>query len=198
MEGLFLVLVGAALVVQSWQHLGLYSDGRTMGVVVGGLGVLILGTFMLGSSVEPILLTSTGKEVGGAAKEIAASDVAVSTALLTTLAAVWAIYAIGVGATGLWDLDDRALGFHSAVVAVVSLFALLFSAGQLDARYGENVMLALSAATLVLTVLATMVFFYLAFGFNVLKLVSGWFLLIGGGVVGLIGLLIVFGGIAVA
>ena len=197
MEGLFLVLVGAALVVQSWQHLGLYSDGRTMGVVVGGLGVLILGTFMLGSSVEPILLTGTGKEVGGVAKEIAASDVAVSTALLTTLAAVWAIYAIGVGASGLWDLDDRALGFHSAVVAVVSLFALLFSAGELDARYGENVMLAMSAATLVLTVLAAMVFFYLAFGFNVLKLVSGWFLLIGGSVLSLIGLLIVFGGVAV-
>ncbi len=198
MEGLFFVLVGAALVVQSWQHLGLYSDGRTMGVVVGGLGVLILGTFMLGSSVEPILLTGTGKEVGGVAKEIAGSDVAVSTALLTTLAAVWAIYAIGVGASGLWDLDDRALGFHSAVVAVVSLISLIYFAGQMDASYGENVMLVTSAATLVLTVLSTMVFFYLAFGFNVLKLVSGWFLLIGGGVVGIIGLLIASGSVTVA
>ena len=198
MEGLFFVLVGAALVVQSWQHLGLYSDGRAMGVVVGGLGVLILGTFMLGSSVEPILLTTTGKEVSGVAKEIAAGDVAVSTALLTTLAAVWAAYAIGVGAAGLWDLDDRAVGFHSAVVAVVSLMSLLFFAGEMDARYGENVMLATSFATLLLTVLSTMVFFYLAFGFNVLKLVSGWFLLIGGAVVSLIGLLIVSGGIAVA
>lgn len=198
MEGLFFVLVGAALVVQSWQHLGLYSDGRTMGVIVGGLGVLILGTFMLGSSVEPILLTGTGKEVGGVAKEIAASDVAVSTTLLTALATVWAIYAIAVGASGLWDLDDRAVGFHSAVVAVVSLISLLYFAGEMDARYGENVMLVTSFAALLLTVLSTMVFFYLAFGFNVLKLVSGWFLLIGGAVVGILGLLIASGSVTVA
>jgi hypothetical protein len=193
MEGLFFVLIGAALVVQSWQLLGLYSDGRTMGVVVGGLGVLILGTFMLGSGVEPVLLTEAGKK----ASEVAAGDVAVSTALLTTLAAVWAIYAIGVGAHGLWDLDDRAIGFLSAVVAVVSLGALAYFAGELDARYGENVMLAASLATLVLTVLATMLFFFLAFGFNVLKLVSGWFLLIGGAVVSAIGLAIVAGAVVV-
>ena len=193
MEGLFFVLVGAALVVQSWQLLGLYSDGRTMGVVVGGLGVLILGTFMLGSAVEPILFTEVGKK----ASTVAAGDVAVSTALLTTLAAVWAVYAIGVGAHGLWDLDDRALGFHSAVVAVVSLGALAYFAGELDARYGENVMLAMSAAALVLTALATILFFYLAFGFNVLKLVSGWFLLIGGAVVSLIGLAVIAGAVAV-
>jgi hypothetical protein len=193
MEGLFLILVGAALVAQSWQLLGLYSDGRTMGVVVGGLGVLILGTFMLGSAVEPILLTEVGKK----ASTVAAGDVAVSTALLTTLAAVWAVYAIGVGAHGLWDLDDRALGFHSAIVAVVSLGAFLYFAGELDARYGENVMLAMSAAALVLTGLATILFFYLAFGFNVLKLVSGWFLLIGGAVVSLIGLAVIVGVVAV-
>jgi hypothetical protein len=193
MEGLFFVLVGAALVVQSWQLLGLYSDGRTMGIVVGGLGVLILGTFMLGSSVEPILLTEAGKK----ASTVTASDVAVSTALLATLAAVWAVYAIGVGAQGLWDLDDRAIGFLSAVVAVVSLGAFAHFAGELDARYGENVMLAVSAATLVLTVLATITFFYLAFGFNVLKLVSGWFLLIGGAVVSAIGLAIVAGAVVV-
>ena len=193
MEGLFFVLVGAALVVQSWQLLGLYSDGRTMGVVVGGLGVLMLGTFMLGSAVEPILLTEVGKK----ASMVAASDVAVSTALLTTLAAVWAIYAIGVGAHGLWDLDDRALGFHSAVVAVVSLGALFYFVVELDARYGENVVIWMSAAALVLTGLATILFFYLAFGFNVLKLVSGWFLLIGGAVVSLIGLAVIAGAVAV-
>ncbi len=194
MEGLFLILVGAALVVQSWQLLGLYSDGRTMGVMVGGLGVVILGTFMLGSAVEPVLLTEVGKK----ASTVAAGDVAVSTALLTTLAAVWAVYAIGVGAHGLWDLDDRAIGFHSAVVAVVSFGALAYFAGELDARYGENVMLAMSAAALVLTGLATILFFYLAFGFNVLKLVSGWFLLIGGAVVSLIGLAVISGAVAVA
>ena len=193
MEGLFFILVGAALVAQSWQLLGLYSDGRTMGVVVGGLGVLILGTFMLGSAVEPILLTEVGKK----ASTVAAGDVAVSTALLTTLAAVWAVYAIGVGAHGLWDLDDRALGFHSAIVAVVSLGAFLYFAGELDARYGESVMIAMSAAALVLTGLATILFFYLAFGFNVLKLVSGWFLLIGGAVVSLIGLAVIVGVVAV-
>jgi hypothetical protein len=197
MEGLFFILVGAALFTQSWQLLGLYSEGRTMGVFVGGLGLLMLGTFMLGSAVEPMLLTSTGKTAGGVVKEVGAADVNASVAVLTSLVVVWAVYAVGVGAQGLWDLEERSIGFYSAFLAVVSLAGFAYFAGELESRYGEDVMLATSGATIVLSVLAGMMFFYLAFGFNVLRLVSGWFLLIGGSIVGAVGLAIVSGAVKV-
>ena len=40
MEGIFFILIGAALFTQSFYIIGLYAEGRTMGVLVGGLGVL--------------------------------------------------------------------------------------------------------------------------------------------------------------
>ena len=198
MEGLFLILVGAALFTQSWHILGFYSEGRTVGVFMGGLGLLMLGTFMLGTSIEPVLLTATGKKVGDAAKVVAQTDVNASVVVLTALVGAWAIYAIGVSAQGLWDLEERAIGFYSAFLAAVSLVAFVYFAGQMERRYGEDVMLALSGATLALTVLAGMMFFYLAFGFNVLRLVAGWFLLIGGGAVAAIGLGIISATVKVA
>ena len=38
MEGLALILIGGALFAQSWNFLGLYSDGRMVGAFVGALG----------------------------------------------------------------------------------------------------------------------------------------------------------------
>ena len=198
MEGLFLILVGTALFSQSWHLLGLYSEGRTVGVFVGGLGLVMLGTFMLGTSIEPMLLTETGKKVGDAAKVVSQADVNASVAVLTALVVAWAIYALAVGAQGLWDFEERSIGFYSAILAAVSLVAFIYFAGEMERRYGDDVMLALAGATLVLTVLAGLMFFYLAFGFNVLRLVAGWFLLIGGGVVAAIGLGIVSAAIEVA
>ena len=198
MEGLFLILVGTALFSQSWHLLGLYSEGRTVGVFVGGLGLVMLGTFMLGTSIEPMLINETGKKVGDAAKVVSQADVNASVAVLTALVVAWAIYALAVGAQGLWDFEERSIGFYSAILAAVSLVAFIYFAGEMERRYGDDVMLALAGATLVLTVLAGLMFFYLAFGFNVLRLVAGWFLLIGGGVVAAIGLGIVSAAIEVA
>ena len=169
-----------------------------MGVFVGGLGLVMLGTFMLCTSIEPMLLTETGKKVGDAAKVVSQADVNASVAVLTALVVAWAIYALAVGAQGLWDFEERSIGFYSAILAAVSLVAFIYFAGEMERRYGDDVMLALAGATLVLTVLAGLMFFYLAFGFNVLRLVAGWFLLIGGGVVAAIGLGIVSAAIEVA
>ena len=47
MEGLFFVLIGAALFSQSWFMLGVYSEGKTVGVLVGGLGVLAIAAVLL-------------------------------------------------------------------------------------------------------------------------------------------------------
>ncbi len=165
MEALFLVLIGAALFSHSWSLLGLYHEGRTMGLYVGGLGVVALIALML----TPMLLV--GGQTG--------SDVAVEINVMKVLIILWAGYAIGVGAHGLWEFDDRAIGFYSAFLFAGSLIALVFYAIELEGVYGDDVWFGLSAAFLVLTVLAAMLFFYLAIPFIALRKVAGWFILVG-------------------
>ena len=186
MEGTFLVLIGAVLFSQSWYVLGMYSEGRTMGVFIGGLGLLALATIMFAPTFEPMLLTEVGETV-----VVKASDVLAEVTVLKLLIVVWALYALGVGAHGLWDFDDRAIGFYCAFLAVATAVPFIYFAGELEPRYTVAVWLSLSGATLVLTLIAGIMFFYLAFAFNVLRLVAGWFLLLGGGVIGAIGLAMV-------
>ena len=59
MEGIALILIGGALFTQSWNFLGLYPDGRTVGVFVGILGLAALITIML----EPMLLVGDNLEL---------------------------------------------------------------------------------------------------------------------------------------
>ena len=61
MEGVFLVLIGAAIFCHSWSLLGLYHEGRTMGTFVGGLGLVAL----ISLTMAPMLLVAT--DAGGAA-----------------------------------------------------------------------------------------------------------------------------------
>ncbi len=165
MEALFLVLIGGALFSHSWSLLGLYHEGRTMGMYVGALGVVALIALML----APMLLV--GGQTG--------SDAVVETNLMKVLIILWAGYAIGVGAHGLWEFDDRAIGFYSAFLFAGSLIALVYYAIELEGVYGDDVWFGLSAAALVLTVLAAMLFFYLAIPFIALRKVAGWFILVG-------------------
>ena len=173
MEGLFLTLIGAALFCQSWHVLGMYAEGRTMGVIVGVLGLMSLSAIVM----SPVLLTG--------------ESMLAETTVMKTLIGVWAVYAVAVAATGLWDLDDRAIGFYSAFLAIATLVPFIYFAVQLEPRYGTSAWLGLSTATLTLTILAGIMFFYQAFMLNVLRLVAGWFLLLGGAVVGMIGIGIV-------
>ncbi len=136
-----------------------------MGMYVGGLGVVSLIALML----APMLL------VGGQAD----SDVVVETNVMKVLIILWAGYAIGVGAHGLWEFDDRAIGFYSAFLFAGSLIALVYYAIELEGVYGDDVWFGLSAAALALTVLAAMLFFYLAIPFIALRKVAGWFILVG-------------------
>jgi hypothetical protein len=179
MEGVFFILIGGALLAQSWYVLGLYSEGRTMGVFVGGLGLLGLATITF----TPMLLTGTP----------ATSDALSETTVFKTLVLIWALYCIGVAANGLFDFDERAVGFYAAFLSVATAVPFLDYAIALapKSRYSDAVWLSLSGATLTLSVLAAIVFFYLAFQFNVLRLVAGWFLLLGSGIIITIGLAIV-------
>jgi hypothetical protein len=176
MEGIFFILVGAALFTQSWYVLGLYSEGRTMGVFMGALGLLMLGTVMFGASLEAVLLTG---------------DAVATMTMFKGLVVVWAVYALGAGAQGLWEFEDRAVGFYSAFVAVVSVVAFLYFAINLQNVYSDAVWLVISGATLALSILASITFFYLAFQWIVLRLVSGWFMLLGSVVVVALGLVMI-------
>ena len=185
MEGLFLVLIGGVLFSQAWYVLGMYSEGRSMGIFVGGMGLLALGTVVF--AFDPVLLTGldNGKTVAGGAQVLGQITV------MKTVIVVWALYAIGVAASGLWDFDERAIGFYSAFAAIATLVPFLFFVGELERVYGGMVWLSLSGATLILAMVAAVMFFYQALQFNGLRLLSGWSLLIGGIAVGGIGLAIV-------
>ena len=182
MEAVFLILVGAALFSQSWYILGLYADGRMMGIYVGGLGLLSLMALVL----EPMLITGDGVK-----DAIHLADITVMKSLII----LWALYCVGVGAQAFLDLEERTVGFYSVFLAVATLFGLLYYASVIQPRYDDAVWAGLSGATLLLTIVSGMMFFALGFTFNALRAVAGWFLLIGGGVVGIIGLTIVVRGI---
>lgn len=178
MEGIFFILIGAALYSQAWYVLGLYSEGRTMAIFVGGLGLLSLATLTF----APTLLTG----------EPRASDVLTETTLMKSLIAMWAVYAVGVASHGLWDFDERAIGFYGGFLSLVTLVGFLYFALNLQGpeKYSDAVWLGLSGGALALTVLAGVVFFYRAFAFDGLRLLAGWALLLGGGAVAAIGLAI--------
>ena len=183
MEGIFFILIGAALFTQSWYTLGLYSEGRTMGVLVGGLGLLALGTFMLGGAMEATLLVVNDR--------VDEAKVLQETTVLNALIMVWVGYTFGVAAHGLWEFEDRAIGFYSGFVAIVSLIAFLYFAIELRTDYSDAVWLTMAAAPAVLTLLAAISFFYLAWQWMVLRLVTGWFMLLGSGAVVGIGLVMI-------
>ena len=188
MEGIFFILIGAALFTQSWYTLGLYSEGRTMGVLVGGLGLLALGTFALGGTIDATLLVINDK--ADAAKAL--TEITVLKALMM----VWVVYTFGVAAHGLWEFEDRAIGFYSGFVAVVSLIVFLFFAIAAGDTNSQAVWLLMAAAPAVLTLLAAISFFYLAFQWMVLRLVTGWFMLLGSGAIIGIGLVMLGSDIA--
>ena len=185
MEGVFLILIGGALFAQSWYVLGMYSDGRTMGIFVGGLGVLALGTIVF--AFDPMLLTGvkSGKVVSDAVEVVAQVTV------MKTVIVAWALYAIGVGAQGLWDFDERAIGFYSAFLAAVTIVPFIYFVVELQNTYSDAAWLAIAGGTLLLTLIAVVMFFYQAFQLIVLRLLSGWSLLIGGSAIVAFGLAIV-------
>ncbi len=179
MEGIFLVLIGAAIFCHSWSLLGLYHEGRTMGTFVGGLGLVAL----ISLTVAPMVLTA--RDANGAA--ISPENVAAHINVTTILIILWVGYAAGVAANGIWEFDERATGYYSAFLFVGSLVALIYYAIELEGVYGDGVWFGLSAAALVLTILSATLFFYLAIPFIALRKVAGWFMLVGSIVVAGIG-----------
>lgn len=176
MEGVGLILIGAALFSQSWYLLGLYPDGRAVGLYMVALGLAALMTITF----TPQLLVG-----GPQAHQLA------ETTVMKMLIILWAGYAVGVGAQGLFDFDERAIGFYSAVLTAASVVSLFYFGNELIDPYGQGVTIVLSAVALVLSILAGMMFFYLAFPFQALQPVAGWFILVGSIAVTGVGLAVV-------
>ena len=60
MEAIFFVLIGVALFSHSWYLLGLYPDGRTMGLFTGGLGLASLIAITFAPMVLVLAIKPTG------------------------------------------------------------------------------------------------------------------------------------------
>jgi hypothetical protein len=178
------VLIGGALFAQSFYVLGLYAEGRMLGVITGGLGLLML-----------IALTLTPQLLIGGATD---AEPLAETSVMKWVIMVWAVYAVAVGAHGVWELEERPIGFYSGFLVAATMVPFIYFVVELQPSYGDAVWLAMSGATVILTALAGLVFFYLAIPFNVLRLVAGWALMLGGGGVAIIGMAIVTTAITVS
>ncbi len=177
MEAAFLVLIGGALFSQSWNHLGLFAEGRGMGVVVGGLGLVSLVSLVM----TPMLLEGGVTEAG----------VTPNLTMMKSLILVWSVFAVAMAAQGFLDLEERAVGFLAGFVAIVSVIALVYFAAEMTNGYGgDGPWLTMAASTLILAITSGIVFFHQAIPFQAIRLVAGWFLLIGGSALGVLGLLI--------
>ena len=178
MEGFALILIGAAIFSHAWYLLGLYSDGRTVGVLMAALGAGLLITLTF----EPQLLGMQGSDGAQQLGEIT---------MMKTLIILWATFAGTVAAQGWWDLEERAIGFYGLALAVGSAVSVAYFATQLwehDALSGVSavsVTVSFTAVSSVLTIVGATLFFYMAIPFYGLRLVAGWFSLVGS--IGIIG-----------
>jgi len=177
MEAAFLVLIGGALFAQSWNHLGLFAEGRGVGVVVGGLGLVSLVSLVM----TPMLLEGPATD----------PNVLANMTVIKGLILLWAVFVVAMAAQSYFDLEERAVGFFAGFVAIVSVVALVYFVAEMTNGYGgDGPWLTMAAATLILAINAGIVFFHQAIPFQAIRLVAGWFLLVGGSALGVLGLLV--------
>ena len=149
MEGIALILIGTAIFSHSWYLLGLYSDGRTIGTVMAAVGAgLIISLFVF----DPQIL---GEQSSHTARSMAEIPV------LKTVVFAWAIYAAVVAAQGVWDLEDRAIGFYAVPLTVVSLIALLFFVQIWVDGGSDAVMVSLLISSAMLSIIGALLFFFI-------------------------------------
>jgi hypothetical protein len=178
MEAAFLVLIGGALFAQSWNHLGLFAEGRGMGIVVGGLGLVALVALVM----DPMLIQG---------KTLAPAEALANLTIMKGLILLWSVFIVAMAAQSFLDLEERAVGFFAGFVAIVSVIALVYFVVEMTNGYGgDGPWLTMGAATLILAMTSGIVFFHQAIPFQAIRLVAGWFLLIGGSALGMFGLLI--------
>ena len=181
MEPIFLICIGAALFAHAWYAMGMHDDGRTTGIVVGALGAGAL----IALTIDPMLL---GTETTGALR---AAEVNVFRALVV----FWAIYAGAIAAHGVYDFDDRAIGFFSAPLAAVSITVALFASTRMPDNYDWTVWLSVAISGLLLGLVGIVLFLNLACVLRALNGLASWTMLVFSVVLTAIGIAVLTGGI---
>ncbi len=171
MIGLFLVLLAALLFAQSWYLLGLYSDARTFGLIVGALALGIAASAL--GSFEPVLLTP---------------DALLPVIAIRGYILLWAVYGAVVAAHGLWGYEERAIGYHALFLWAVSMIYVILPWTFDKEMISNQAAIVISGSSVMLSILSAMVFFHLAVPFRELRTVAGWFLLIGSVFIAIFGL----------
>ncbi len=152
MDLIFLIVLPAALWVQSWYLLGFYTNPRTVGLVAAAVAIILFGVVLF--PVNTIVGTPDKAEF----------FVSMPTALPAFVLA-WAVYAAMVAGVYLWGLESRTLGFYSLLLWVISaIFAAYFLLGGelLNTGIAEPVSWLLGIVGIMLAILSALLFFYLA------------------------------------
>lgn len=170
MEPFALIVLGAVLYVQAWNLLRL-TDIKIVGMI-SAAAALALGALVV---FQTLPLATVGSR-----------DVDHGTAV-GAMIALWAIYAAALAGVALWDMKERALGFLGLFLAVTSLAFMVYfwdALGTLDGVI-SNMM---AAANLALAVLWGLLFFLQVPPFRRIQNITGYFFLVGGILVAVIGL----------
>ena len=182
MEAVFFILGGGALFSEAWNLLGLLAEGRSLGLLIGSLALMSLIALII----DPMVIES----------ELHNSHWVTNNAVFKALIILWSVYILAAGAQHFLDLEERAVGLFAGFVSVISIVAFLYFVVRFAPetnKYGEAVWLSISVGTLILAINAGVSFFHQAIPFHVIRLVSGWFLLVGGVILGVVGILMGLG-----
>lgn len=177
MEGLVLALIGAALFSHSWFLLGLYAEARTVGFIMALIGIALLFTL----SFDPQILGAHGNPI----------EVLGDLTVMKMLVLFWAIYAGVVGAHGVWEYEDRAIGLYCVPLTAVNAISVFYFASVMFGRFSGSAAIAYTFAAVLLTIISAVLFVNLAIPLRGIRQVTGWFMLVGSIVVMTIGLVLV-------
>ncbi len=178
MEPLFLLLVSALLSTQAWIQRGLNNDRRTSGVITAVLAAALFATATLDGLSSPVLIRP---------------DTALVVAAFRAYILLWAAYAAVLAANGLWGYGLRALGLHAAFIGVASIFIAVLPLGFPKSEVSGDAHLVLTIASLTLAAVSAAIFLYLGVPMRHLRSVTGWFLLAGASITGVLAMVVFFG-----
>ena len=181
MEPIFLICIAAALFAHAWYAMGMFNDGRSTGVVVAALGAGAL----IALTVDPVLV---GTETKGVAQ---AAEINIFTALIV----LWAVYAGGLAAHGVYDFDDRAVGFFGVPLAAISITAAGYASTQMVNAYDWTVWLAIAVSGVLLGLVGIVLFFNLGCRMRALDGLASWTMLVFSVVIAAIGIAILTTGV---
>ena len=185
MEMAFLLLLPAALSAHAWQMLGRYGSPRSMGIIGGAVGVMLLALVTLWRDSAIII----------------GSDNALAGFVLA-----WAIYCALLAAVSMRGYDQKTLGYYGLFLAVISIIFVLYyflgdavlssqdasPTGFLGQGLGV-ISYVMGIFAIILAILGGLLFLYLAIPIRGMRLATGWSFLLGAVVSLVLATLVVLG-----